>query len=103
MQRLIQVSSVRGKLEPGDVPGLRRQISEEFPSGDSLMNRELIRLLAFMQESSSIDRYLAYLKSDAPAVDRLHIAMYMRFIEEGWTPVQRLELLNFYEEANKRK
>ena len=56
-----------------------------------------------MQESSIIDRYLAYLKSDAAEVDKLHVAMHLRFLESGWTPEQRLELLAFYEEANKRK
>jgi putative heme-binding domain-containing protein len=101
--RLIEVSLVRGKLSPDEIPALKRQLAEEFPSGDSLMNRELIRLLAYLQESSIIDRYVAYLKSDAPEVDRLHLAMYLRFIESGWTPAQRLDVLAFYEEANKRK
>src|SRR5262249_51632425 len=42
MLRLTQVSLSRGKLQPDEVPGLRRQLADEFPSGDSLMNRELI-------------------------------------------------------------
>jgi putative heme-binding domain-containing protein len=101
--RLSEVTLVRGKLGPEDVPNLKRQLAEEFPSGDSLMNRELIRLLSYMQEGSIIDRYLAYLKSDAPEVDRLHLAMHLRFITSGWTTEQRLAVLGFYEEANKRK
>jgi putative heme-binding domain-containing protein len=101
--RVIEVALLRGNLTPEDVPGLRRQLAEEFPSGDSLMNRELIRVLSYLQESSIIDRYIAYLKSDAPEIDRLHVAMYLRFLESGWTPAQRLDVLAFYEEANKRK
>lgn len=101
--RLAQVSIVRGKLQPEDVPGLKRLLAEEFPSGDALMNRELIRVLAFLQEGTIIDRYLAYLKSDANDIDKLHVAMYLRFIESGWKPEQRLELLAYYEDANKRK
>lgn len=101
--RLTQVALVRGKLQPEDVPGLKKLLAEEFPSGDALMNRELIRVLAFMQESSIIDRYLAYLKSPASDAEKLHVAMYLRFIESGWQPAQRLELLAYYEDANKRK
>src|SRR6185369_2346020 len=90
-------------IAPDDVPALKRQLADEFPSGDSLMNRELIRVLAALQEDTIIDRYLTYLKSDAPEVDRLHAAMYLRFIEGGWTPEQRIDLLAFYEDANKKK
>lgn len=103
MMRLSQVALLRGNVSPDEIAGLKRQLADEFPSGDSLMNRELIRLLAYLQESSIIDRYVAYLKSDAPEVDRLHVAMYLRFIESDWTPAQRLDVLAFYEEANKRK
>jgi len=101
--RLIEVSLVRGGVAPDEVATLKMQLAEEFPSGDSLMNRELIRLLAYLQESSIIDRYLTYLKFDAPEIDRLHLALYLRFIESGWTPAQRLDVLAFYEDANKRK
>jgi putative heme-binding domain-containing protein len=101
--RLTQVSVVRGEITGDDIPALRRQLADEFPSGDSLMNRELIRLLANLQESSILDRYLTYLRSDAPEVDRLHVAMHLRFFESGWKSDQRLELLTFYEDANKRK
>lgn len=103
IMRLVQVSLTRGKVSPDEIPALKRQLADEFPSGDSLMNRELVRLLAFLQEDTIIDRYLTYLKSDAPEVDRLHLAMHMRFINGGWTPEQRLDLLEFYEDANKKK
>ena len=81
--RLTEVSLVRGNVTPDEVTTLRMQLAEEFPSGDSLMNRELIRLLAYLQESSIIDRYLTYLKFDAPEIDRLHLALYLRFLESG--------------------
>jgi putative heme-binding domain-containing protein len=103
MLRLMQVALVRGRIQPEEVPGLKRQLAEEFPSGDSFMNRELIRLLAFFQESSILDRYLEYLASDAPESDRLHVALHLRFLEDGWTPAQRLALLRFYELANQRR
>lgn len=101
--RLTEVAIVRGGLASDEVPGLRRQLAEEFPSGDPQMNRELGRVLSYLQESSILDRYLTYLKSDAPDAEKLHLAMHLRFIETGWTPEQRLDLLAFYEDANTRK
>jgi putative heme-binding domain-containing protein len=103
MLRVMQVAIARGELAPDEIPGLRRQLAEEFPAGEPTMNRELVRLLAYLQESSILDRYLAYLKSNASEADKLHVAMHLRFIESGWTATQRLALLDYYEEANRRK
>lgn len=103
MLRLTEVALARGGLHPEDVPGLRRQLAEEFPAADSLMNRELARILIFLQEPSVLDRYLAYLKSDAADMDKLHVAMHLRFLERGWTSAQRMELFAFYEDAQQLK
>jgi putative heme-binding domain-containing protein len=103
MLRVAEVALVRGQLGPGDVPELQQQLAQEFPAGDPLMNRELIRLLVFLQESEINGRYLAFLRSDAADIDKLHVAMHLRFLEAGWTSDQRLELLGYYEEANQRK
>jgi putative heme-binding domain-containing protein len=103
MLRVMQVAIARAEIKPEEVPGLRQQLAEEFPAGETIMNRELVRLLCYLQESSIMDRYVKYLKSPAPEMEKLHLALHLRFIETGWTPEQRLELLAFYEEANGRK
>lgn len=103
MLRLAQVTMARGELKPEELGGLRKRLAEEFPAGDPIMNRELIRLLVYLQESTITERYLTYLKSDASDVDKLHVALHLRFLEKGWTSSERMELLKFYEEAQKRK
>jgi putative heme-binding domain-containing protein len=103
MMRVMQVTLHRANIQPEDVPGLREQLKEEFPAGDSNMNRELIRLLTYLQESSSIDRYLEYLNSDAPEGDRAHVGLHLRYIKEGWNSDQRLALLEFFETAQQMK
>ncbi len=103
MLRLTEVALVRGGVLPEEVPGLRRQLSAEFPAGDPLMNRELIRLLVFMQDADTTERYLSYLESDAADIDKLHVAMHLRFLNAGWTPEQKMQLLKFFENANRRE
>jgi putative heme-binding domain-containing protein len=101
--RVMQVAIVRTGLNPDDLPELKADLIEEFPSGSDVMNREIIRLLAFLNASSISDRYLAYLSSEAPFVERLHAALQLRFIKGGWSDDQSLALLKFYEEASKQE
>ncbi|MEX0818284.1 MAG: HEAT repeat domain-containing protein, partial [Pirellulaceae bacterium] len=68
MLRVVQVALHRGDIAPDSVPDLANALGIEFPSGDSTINRELVRLLAYLQVSEPMDRYLAYLKSEADAV-----------------------------------
>jgi len=101
--RVTQIAILRGKLKPADAPVLREQLAEEFPSGSSLMNRELIRLLAYLQATSPMDRYMDYLASDVPEVDKLHLALHLSFIKSGWTTKNRLRVLEFLSAAQERK
>jgi putative heme-binding domain-containing protein len=103
MMRVMQVTLHRANIQAEEVPGLREQLREEFPAGDSNMNRELIRLLVYLQDSSGIDRYFEYLKSDAPDADRAHVGLHLRYLKQGWTGEQRLALLEFYETAQQMK
>lgn len=95
MLRLTQVALHVGGVPSHEIALLSAKLGEEFPSGDARMNRELIRLLAYLQASEPMDRYLAFLKSETDSVEKLHVAMYLRFIEDGWADGQRLELLEF--------
>lgn len=101
--RLLQVAIQRGGVQADEIPGLRRQLAEEFPAGDPVMNRELIRLLVYLEESTIIDRYLAYLSSDVADIEKLHVAMHLRFLKTGWTASRRMTLLEYYEQSNQRK
>jgi putative heme-binding domain-containing protein len=103
MLRVMQVAMQRGGVTAGDVPQLRAALAQEFPAGHATMNREVVRLLAYLQVDSITDRYVAYLKSDVPEVEKLHLALHLRFIETGWSPEQKLEVMKYYETAGKRK
>ncbi|MEM9826599.1 MAG: c-type cytochrome [Planctomycetota bacterium] len=98
--RLCQVAITRGQVPAEDLTRLRDQIAEEFPAGDGRMNRELIRLAAFLGSNQIADRALEYINGDAPLEDRTLVAMYLQFLSADWTPGQRFELLKFYENAS---
>jgi len=70
LMRVIQVTLIRGELPAESVPELRDLLAEEYPSGDALINRELVRLLVYLQCPNVTDRYFAFLKSEAPAVEK---------------------------------
>lgn len=98
--RVVQVALTRSGLTGDDVSDLRAQLAEEYPSLDWRMNRELVRLLAYLQESSIIPRLLAELANpEIPTVEKLHTATHARFLAQGWEPAERLDLLKFLEYA----
>lgn len=97
MLRVIQVAIHRGQLAPADLADVREWLSEEFPAGDPTMNQELVRILVFLQVGDITDRYVEYIKGKAKPLEKMHIALYLRFIEEGWKPDQRLVLIDHLE------
>ena len=97
--RLLQVALMRGDVPGDEVRELRDQIAKEYPSRDARMNRELVRLLAYLQEPTAAERFVEQLRSDIPQVEKMQIAMHARFLQTGWNLELKLEMLQFYEEA----
>lgn len=98
--RVVQVALTRSDVTGDDVAQLRGQLAEEYPSLDWRMNRELVRLLVAMQESSIIPRLMTELANpETPVVEKLHAATHARFLQQGWEAGERLELLKFLEYA----
>ncbi|MCO6457366.1 MAG: HEAT repeat domain-containing protein [Pirellulaceae bacterium] len=98
--RVLQVALHRGQPDLETLAEFREQLQEEFPAGHETMNRELIRLLIHLRADAILDRYLAYLESDASQADKLHLALHLRFLDSGWTPSRRRQLLTFLEQAH---
>jgi hypothetical protein len=98
MLRVMQLSFSQGNLSPTDVPELAERIAREYPTRNAQMNRELVRLVVFLQGKSAAPRMLEQLAADIPSADKLQVALYARFMQ-GWTTEQKMELLKFYETA----
>ncbi|HTQ38376.1 MAG TPA: HEAT repeat domain-containing protein [Pirellulales bacterium] len=98
MLRVMQLSLLRGNLQPGDVPELPETIAKEYPTRNAIMNRELVRLVVFLQGKPAASRMLEQLSADIPAADKLQVALYARFMP-AWSTLQKLQLMKFYETA----
>jgi putative heme-binding domain-containing protein len=97
--RVIELALAAGQLQGKNVPELRSQLAEEYPSQEARMNRELVKLLAYLQEPSAAERVVGVLESDTPGIERLYAAMCARFLTTGWNTPRKLAMLKFFEEA----
>ncbi len=97
--RVLELAASRGGLKRADVPTLSVSLAEEFPAGESRINRELARLIAYLQEPSALPRMVEYLKSDASDTDKLQVALHLRYITDGWQANDRLEMLRYLDRA----
>ena len=97
--RLIQVALLRGGVPIEEVTDLRDQLSKEYPSQNATMNRELVRLLTYLQDPHARSAFVEQLRADTPQVEKMQVAMHARFLHNGWNTPLRLEMLKFYEDA----
>ncbi len=97
--RVTQVAILRGGVKPEEVAELRTKLTAEFPIGEPLLNRELIRVLAYLNAEDIIPDAISYLQTDADLSERMNIAMHMRFFKHKWTAAERFSLVKFFEET----
>lgn len=96
--RIMQLALSRGEIKPTDVPQLAEKIAREYPTKNVQMNRELVRLVAYLQGVSAGPRMIDQLGTNIPEEDKLQVGLYARFLN-AWTTPQKFELLKFYETA----
>ncbi len=92
--RVTQLALIQGKVEAAKVPGLVERIGEEFPSGNSIINQELAKIMAYLKIGTLDGRIETYLKSSQHDLnERLHVAMYLQFVGDPLQPGTRLALI----------
>ena len=97
--RVFQLALVQGKIPAESAIDLSRDLAKEYPTVEPRMNRELVRLLAYLDESSALDRVLGELSGKAPLPEKMQAALFARFFKSGWTTEKKMTLLEFYEQA----
>ncbi len=100
--RTMELALVRGKVEPERVPGLVARLGNEFPSGSSTINRELIRLLAYLKAGDLQGRVEEYIQDENVSVeDKVHLGMHMQAIGPELTPGAQLAIIDCLEQIRK--
>jgi putative membrane-bound dehydrogenase-like protein len=99
--RVMQIALHQGKIAPDKVPNLMQQISSEFPSGNATINRELIRLLAYLESPLVAKRYLDLLTLDLPLPEKTHLIVHTPYLIKGWSSTQQFEILRIIAEIQK--
>jgi putative heme-binding domain-containing protein len=98
--RVLQLALLRGDIAPEDAAESAQLLAEEFPSKDRLINRELMRLLAYLRVSSIMDRYLEYLGSEETLdVEKLHVALHLPLLADDWNVGRQIQLIEFLDAA----
>lgn len=97
--RVMQVALMKGQIQGDEIAAVRSQLVEEFPAQDELMNRELVRLLTYLQAPEAAKLFVDRLAEDIPQTEKMQLALHARFLKTGWTTDLRLSLLQFLEQA----
>ena len=100
MLRTMQLALVQGKVNPAKVPGLVERIGNEFPSGNSIINRELVRTMAYLRVGDLDGRIKEYLAdADVSTEDKVHLGLHMQTVRDRLAPDVRLAIIDSLEEA----
>ncbi len=99
--RTYQVVLHLGPASAEQIERVKELVDREFPAGEPVLNRELVRLAAFTKATSIRDRAIDFVNSSAPLPDRVHVAMYVCSYIQDWSDSQRSNLLEFFESAAK--
>lgn len=97
--RVIELALFHGKLDAKSVPALPPEMLALYPTDEPAANRELVRLLTFLQVDGAADKFAAELGKELPTEEKLHIGAHAARLSTGWSTKPKLELLKFYEQA----
>ncbi|MCA9130014.1 MAG: HEAT repeat domain-containing protein [Planctomycetales bacterium] len=97
--RMTQVALHRSSLPREQLDELAKALAGEFPVGEPILNRELFRLLAYLNCEKIIPNAISYLQSDAELPERVHVGMHLRFFEHPWSSAERYAIIKFFEES----
>ncbi len=95
--RVVELALLRGKIAPEEVPTLSQQLLSEYPTRDAMMNRELVKLLVYLQPPGTAHALTHQLETNIPEIEKLQVAAYAPRIASGWQTPDKLLMLRFLE------
>ena len=100
--RVLQLALLRDPRPlPGSgvAPALGRRLILEFPHEDWRINRELLKVLSFLEVPGVVEKGLVYLDSDLSSQEQIHAVYALRTVATGWTPETRSTLIAWFRKA----
>ena len=79
--------------------GLGQALVGRYPHADDRVNRQLERLLAFLQPEGALARLVERLEDDRPPAEEIHTAYCLRAMNQGWTPELRGRVVAWFDDA----
>jgi putative heme-binding domain-containing protein len=96
---VVQLALLRGEIKASDVPTLSAQLLREYPTKHALLNRELVRLLAYLQPLGAATAMARQVNDNTGDAEQLHIAAYAPRITQGWETSDKMIMLSYYEKV----
>lgn len=97
--RVVQVALHLGNVRPDEVSEIAACLQKEYPIGEQLLNRELFRILTYLNVEDVIPEAISALQQDLPQDERMHIAMHLSMFKHAWTAAERYAVVKFFEES----
>jgi putative heme-binding domain-containing protein len=74
-------------------------LDKHYPADNYRLNRELCQLLVYLRAPDVAGRTLALLKAAPTQEEQIHYALCLRVLSEGWSPEQRREYFQWFQDA----
>ena len=95
--RVAQLALAHGQLAPQSVSSLGPTLLKKYPSGYEAIDRELVRLLVYLQVPGAAERFAAQMVSDIADTEKIQLGAYASRLTTGWTTDSKQTFLKFYE------
>jgi len=95
--RVLQLAMTLGKIEPQRHSALGNALVKKYPSGNDAIDRELVRLLVYLQVPGAAERFAAQMVSEIADTEKIHLGAYAARLQVGWTEESKQTFLKFYE------
>jgi putative heme-binding domain-containing protein len=95
--RVVQLALIRGNIAPSEVPTLSQKLLSEYPSPNAMANRELVRLLTYLQPPGTAHALAGQLSANISELDKMHVAAHACRITSGWDTPEKMTMLRYLE------
>ena len=98
--RVAQLAFELGKLPPQQGASLGSTLLAQYPSGNDPIDRELVRLLVYLQVPGAAEKFSTQmLREDLADLEKIHLGAYAGRLKSGWSTESKQAFLKFYEVA----